>query len=110
MKTYFKSIENYLLNSTTWLFAMVIGLMSILMTQDSTPQSWKVYFSFLAVFMVFSLPVLLFSIFRNRLEARVSSLTFRLIWGSCFIGFPILVHLTKAYSVFYIFFRLCQLK
>ncbi len=105
MKIILKRLENYILNSTTWLFASVIALMTILMIQESITQNWSVYFSFLFAFTVLSLPVLVFSILRTWLETHVNSLLFKLIWSGCFIGFPILIHLTKAYSFFHFIFQ-----
>jgi hypothetical protein len=86
-----KAIRQFLLNETIWMFLAAIILISILLVVETDAPGWGLYLSFLGFFALLYAPVLLFSLFRQKLRKGCSLRLYRSIWIGVFLLYPILI-------------------
>lgn len=99
MRTINRRLNRFFLNQTVWMFFTVILFVSILLVKDAPEPSWSAYLSYLLSLSLLYAPVLFFSGFRNRLRGQWGRLPFRLLWGLCFLIYPMLLA-TLGYHIF----------
>ncbi|MFK7775618.1 MAG: sensor histidine kinase [Saprospiraceae bacterium] len=91
MKKLFEKIDQFFLHQTVWMFLAMIGFASYILNEIFLGASFQAYFAyFISICFLFS-PILIFSIFRNWLKTKFSTITFWTTWIICFIIYPIII-------------------
>ncbi|GJM34361.1 MAG: hypothetical protein DHS20C18_33620 [Saprospiraceae bacterium] len=89
MKAYIKYLENFILQTSSWIFLTAILAFSYVVMQMSGQLGWSAYLGLIGSFCLLFFPVLLLATARERWTKAGKTRVFYLLWAIFFVAYPI---------------------
>ena len=97
MKSFFKHLHSFLTNNSLWIFMVLLLFFGFILTLLLNRHTISGYLYIGGMMWVTFAPVLLFSAFRNYLKSILPIWVFVLIWGLCFLIYPLSLAIIRVF-------------
>ena len=91
MKILLQTIEHFLTQHTVWIPLTIMGFVSYILNEIYQAHSFTAYFYYFITLCLLYSPILIFNIFRKKLQTKYPFYVFASFWGICFLVYPILI-------------------
>lgn len=97
MESIKRTIEQFLLSNTAWIFFTVILFLSYVMMVESGQYTRAYYGSYVLSTAILFAPILAFAGYRRRLKEELGQNAYRALWGAIFVVYPVLIAAGQAF-------------